>query len=191
MVFPLGILASSRFVPSGSFDLLETQVLGGSTASVTFSNLSTYASTYQHLQLRILVRSNNGAVWEETKLTFNGSASGYRSHVLAGTGSSVFSTWTDATDTYAKPWVFAVGGNATANVYGAAVIDILDPFETTKAKTIRALGGRVPSNGETRIGLSSAVWTNTAAVSSITIAPEAGSSWASNCRFSLYGIKAA
>jgi hypothetical protein len=190
MLIPLGFLAASG-VSAGSFDLLETQTLTGSASSVTFSSLSVYASTYQHLQLRVLVRSNNAQVWEETKLTFNGNSSGYRSHILAGTGSSVFSTWTDATDTYMKPWAFAVGANATANTFGAAVIDILDPFETTKNKTIRTLGGRVPSNGETRIALSSGLWANTAAVTSITIAPEAGSSWSQYSRFSLYGIKAA
>jgi hypothetical protein len=192
MLIPLGFLAASG-VSAGSFDLLESQVLTSNTASITFSNLnSSYGSSYQHLQLRVLVRSNNAQVWEETKLTFNGSSTGYRSHILAGTGSgSPFSAWTDATDSYIKPWAFAVGANATANTFGAAVIDILDPFETTKNKTVKTLGGRVPSNGETRIALSSGLWANTAAVSSITIAPEAGSQWVQYSRFSLYGIKAA
>lgn len=172
-----------------AFHHLETVRLGGGAASVTFSNLARY-SDYQHLQLRVAVRSNNGAVWEEMKLTFNGSTSGYRSHILAGTGGSVFSGWSDVTDTYLKPWAFSVGANATANVFGAAVLDILDPFETTKNKTVKAFGGRVPANGETRVALSSGVWINTAAVTSITMAPEAGSQWVAGCRFSLYGIKA-
>ena len=174
---------------SNYFHHLETVLLGGNAASVTFSNLGQY-SDYQHLQLRVAVRSNNGAVWEEMKLTFNGSTSGYRSHLLGGTGSSVFSAWSDTTDTYLKPWAFSVGANATANVFGAAVLDILDAFETTKNKTVRALGGRVPANGETRIALSSGIWTNTSAITSITMAPEAGSQWVAGSRFSLYGIKA-
>lgn len=190
MPFPLGILASSG-IAKGSYDLITTQVLGGSQDSVTFSSLSQYASTYKHLQLRVVVRSNNAAVWEETKLTFNGSSTGYRSHILAGTGSSVFSTWTDVTTSFMKPWAFAVGNNATANVFGVATIDILDAFQGNKTKTIKALGGRVPSNGETRIALSSGIWTNTNAIDSITIAPEAGTLWLANCRFSLYGIKGA
>jgi hypothetical protein len=193
MPFGLGFFATAGVSASaGSFDLLESQVLTSNTASITFSNLnSSYGSSYQHLQLRVALRSNNAQIWEEVKLNFNGTTSGYWSHILAGTGSgSPFSTDTGSAS-YIKPWAFAVGANATANTFGAAVIDILDPFETTKNKTVRTLGGRVPSNGETRIALSSGLWSNTAAVTSIVIAPEAGSQWVTGSRFSLYGIKAA
>jgi hypothetical protein len=192
MPFGLGFFATAGAGAGAvtSFDLLETQVLGSNTASVTFSSLSGYASSYQHLQLRVALRSNNAQIWEETKLTFNGSTTGYKSHILGGTGSELFST-DSVSGSYIKPWAFAVGANATANTFGIAVIDILDPFETTKNKTVRTLGGRVPANGETRIALSSGLWANTAAVSSINIAPEAGSQWVTNSRFSLYGIKAA
>lgn len=189
MPFGLGFFAVAGASVAGTYELIETQVLGSNTASVTFGSLSQYSTTYKHLQLRVALRSNNAQVWEETKLTFNGSSTGYRSHILAGTGSSVFSTWTDATDSYIKPWAFAVGANATADVFGVAVIDILDAFDTNKNKTVRTLGGRVPANGETRIALSSGLWANTNAVSSIVIAPEAGSQWVTNSRFSLYGIR--
>lgn len=189
MPFGLGFFAAAGAGVAGTFELIETQVLGSNSASVTFGSLSQYSSSYKHLQLRVALRSNNAQVWEETKLTFNGSATGYRSHILAGYGSGIFSSWTDTTDTYMKPWAFAVGANATADVFGVAVIDILEAFSTNKTKTIRCLGGRVPANGEQRIALSSGIWTNTNAIDSIVIAPEAGSQWVTNSRFSLYGIR--
>ncbi len=177
---------SAGAVPSAEY-LIETVALGSNAASVTFSNLDQYAGVFESLTLVVSVRSNNAAVWEEMKLTFNGNTTGYRSQLLGGTGSSVFSAWSDTTSTYAKPWAFSVGANATADVFGAAVIEIVNPYDT-KAKAVRALGGRVPANGETRIALSSAIWQNNSTVSSITIAPEAGTQWLTNSRFSLYGV---
>jgi hypothetical protein len=173
-------------LPSAEY-LIETVVLGSNAASVTFSNLAQYSGVFENLNLVVSVRSNNAQIWEEMKLTFNSSASGYRSHLLGGTGSSVFGAWSDTVSTYAKPWAFSVGANATADTFGAAVIEIANPF-STGARSIRTLGGRVPANGETRVALSSAIWQSGESLNSITIAPEAGSQWLTNSRFSLYGV---
>jgi hypothetical protein len=70
------------------------------------------------------------------------------------------------------------------------VIDILDAFETTKNKTIRSFGGQVGS-GANLILLHSGFWNNTAAISSITLGVNGAPQFATGCRFSLYGIKAA
>ena len=52
----LGVLAAQAeaAAPAGvaAYDLLETEILTGSQASVTFSSLGDYASDYQHLQVR-------------------------------------------------------------------------------------------------------------------------------------------
>jgi hypothetical protein len=58
----LGVLQAQAAgqVAAGSFDLLETQVLTSSAASVTFSSLSTYAADYQHLQIRIVSKVQTG-----------------------------------------------------------------------------------------------------------------------------------
>ena len=47
MPFGLGFFATAGAGAAGSFDLLETQVLGSAQASVTFSSLGTY-SNYKH-----------------------------------------------------------------------------------------------------------------------------------------------
>jgi hypothetical protein len=66
------------------------------------------------------------------------------------------------------------------------LIDLLDPYEP-KNKTVRAFGGSAATYRE--VGLNSALWMSTQAVSSITIAGGNGS-FISGSRFSLYGIKA-
>lgn len=186
MLIPLGILAASG-ASAGSFDLLETQVLGSAQASVTFSSLSTYASTYQHLQIRMIGRTTR-AVTEDgaTRILLNGDGTlgNYRAHFLVGTGSNVVSY-----DSGNNPELGSFpGANAGANQFAPMVIDLLDPFETTKNKTMRMIAGLSGSFNSVR--LHSAVRFNTAATTQIDISATAGN-WAIGSRFSLYGWKVA
>ena len=188
MPFGLGFFATAgaSAASAGSFDLLETQVLGSSTASVTFSSLGTYSPTYKHLQIRMTVRTTRSNTADFLKLTFNADATGYARHALYGNGSSAASYGlTDIISTCDIP-----GGSAGANQFGAVVMDILDAYETTKNKTTRALGGAVGSVN--RIQLDSGLWIDTNAISSIKLesgnAGE-GANLAQYSRFSLYGVK--
>ena len=74
---------------------------------------------------------------------------------------------------------------ATASAFGGGVVDILDPYSTTKNKTIRGLGGLAATN----IALRSGSWASTDSVTSITCLPFSGGNWVAGSRFSLYGIK--
>jgi hypothetical protein len=195
MPFGLGFFATAGAGgAAGSFDLLESQVLGSTTASVTFSSLSSYASTYQHLQLRILARhtSSNGYPLSEIDLQFNGdTASNYSIHGLVGDGGSVTSY--GATNTTIARIGYFTSAQATTGAYAATVLDILDPFETTKYKTLRSLTGVHQSfdgtDPDRAIALLSGSWRNTNAVTSLTLFRTA-LSFASGSRFSLYGIRA-
>jgi hypothetical protein len=177
------LAGNPTFFPT-SFDILETQVLGSTTASVTFSSLSTYAATYQHLQIRAVAKTDRaGATNDNVIMRFNGdSATNYSCHNLRGSSGSVTSG-ANANET--KIICRAVGGND--GNFGAVVIDILDAFETTKHKTTRSLGGYATDIVE----LGSGSWRNTAAVSSILLDQDVGSNFLTGSRFSLYGIKAA
>jgi hypothetical protein len=188
MPITLGILAQSRQeAAAATFQLLESTVLTGSQASVEFTNLTTkYASTYQHLQIRMMLRSNAGAtVTGSPGIQFNGvGGTSYSSHILAGTGSTVTSSANTSSShmfSYYSP-----ASSFAANAFAAYVTDILDPFETTKNTTIRSLGGW--GGGEIR--LLSGAFLNTASITSVLIDNRDGQSWVSGCRFSLYGVKA-
>jgi hypothetical protein len=180
MLIPLGFLAASG-AGGASFDLLQTSLITSSTASVTFSNLNNYASSYQHLQIRYTA-FNSTAYW--FALTFNGdtTAANYRSHRLTGNGSNVQSgTSTGETDGMT---VFALSGSST--IPGSGVIDILDPFETTKNKTLRAFSGF--SNN---VALTSGLWMSTSSATSIEFRTQGGYNMQNGSRISLYGLKAA
>jgi hypothetical protein len=82
---------------------------------------------------------------------------------------------------------YIVQGGATASVFGAGVIDILDYANTSKYKTIRTLSGW-DKNGGGNVGLSSGLWLSTSAISSIVIGSQTGN-LVTNTQFALYGIK--
>ena len=186
---PLGILAaagSKAIVPA--MELISTTVLGGATASVTFSGPW---SAYTHLQLRVTVRKASAATTGgvDYSMRLNGSAvANQSSHSLSGDGASVTS-WAQSGYNHLLFPLMAPGANATAGIFGAGIIDIPDINSTTKAKMIRFFGGH-NSNGNRRVSLiSGQAESVTAALSSITFRDEVGDSFAAGSRFSLYGIK--
>lgn len=189
MPIPLGILAAAGFRPlaAGDFVLLESTTLTTNTASVTFSSLGSYASTYQHLQIRTIARTNrSGAVNDNIQIRFNAdSGSNYAWHQLAGTGSSVVSG-AQTSQTYALGGITA-GNSATSSAFYPSVTDLLDAFESSKNTTIRTLTGLNESDRE--IGLRSAFWNNTASLTSIELRSLNAASFVTGSRFSLYGLR--
>jgi hypothetical protein len=186
----LGILNSQAAGGAvGSYDLLATEILTGSSSSITFASLGDYAADYQHLQIRAVSRLSAGGGQEaQGAIRFNGdSASNYSSHWLLGNGSSVGSAaFTSAN--HMKGLSHSLNAATTGN-FGVGVIDILDPFETTKYKTIRSLTATASAS----IFLTSGNWRNTDAISSVTLQGPTDQSWqiVTGSRFSLYGIRKA
>lgn len=185
MPFGLGFFAVAGAGGSlGAFDLLETQVLGsGGAASVTFNNLTTsYGSTYKHLQIRMTARASRpSSTTDPVIITLNGSGQ-TKSHALYANGSSVNSY---AEGSYSL-WDAITGTNAATGAFGACVIDLLDPFETTKNKTMRAFTG-----ANTVVTLGSVLFATTATTASVTLTPFSATNFLQGSRFSLYGIKGA
>jgi len=160
------------------FHHLETVRLGSSVASVEFTNLGQY-SDYQHLQIRMV---SNASTLQNQFLQINGdTGTNYKSHFLYGDGSSVGSgVYSDNSKIY-----IGNSPNATSQFAGL-IIDILDPFETTKNTTLRILYGS--SGSYSVVQFMSGVWLNSAAVTSILI-DQASGNYLAGSRFSLYGLK--
>lgn len=182
----LGIYASQisghLFAPSGAYDSIATTTLGSTTSSITFSSIP---SAYTHLQIRLFARSTAANVAGGVTLQFNGDTTGsnYYSHYIQADGSSV------AAGPNASASIFydIAGANANTSVFGAIIFDVLDYTNTSKNTTTRALGG-IDNNGNGRMNLTSGLWLNTNAVTSITLTPFSGS-FAANTHCALYGIR--
>lgn len=179
---PLGILAASG-AAGGSYELIESNILTSTASSVTFSSIP---SDYKHLQIRAVTQDSATTSSQHMFLQFNSDAgTSYSYHLLNGYGPAVQS-YGIANKTEIQLWD-ATPGDTTPQIFGAAIIDILDYANTNKNTTTRALHGALNTN-EQDISLASGLWMNTAAVSSITLINNyqyfnAGS------RFSLYGIR--
>jgi hypothetical protein len=170
----------------GDYELIETTILGTGAAEIIFSSLATYASTYKHLQIRLVARTNRAAVVDSAVIQFNGdNASNYNRHVLQGDGSSVSSF----AETGASGYVGRITGDtATANSFAPAVAEILDAYSSTKNTTVRSLTGYHNSTTP-QLYLTSTLWRNTASLTSIRLLPNVGTNFVAGSRFSLYGIR--
>jgi hypothetical protein len=184
MLIPFGTLAASGAGAAlPAMELISTTVLPSSAADVTF-DVSSLASTYKHLQIRMVARCTFSDPERSIYLQLNGDGSNnYSNHGLfaqpPGNPGSYGTT----------SFLFFIGSFAAANAasgaYGAAVIDILDAFSATKNKTMKSLAGSATTP---QVSLRSAAWLNTNSITSIKIYDNT-SNLVAGSRFSIYGIK--
>jgi hypothetical protein len=77
----LGVTASG--FDTGAYELISTTILGSAQSSVVF-DVSSYTSTYKHLQIRVVTRTDRGANEDILGIRFNGdTGSNYITHLLA------------------------------------------------------------------------------------------------------------
>jgi len=183
----IGVIASSggAAVAGGDYESIATVTVGsGGAANVTFSSIP---STYQHLQIRYIVRSTQASTETGINARLNSdTGSNYAWHYLFGDGASA-AAGAGSTQTSIN-LVNVAGGNATASSFAAGVLDVLDYANTSKYKTLRLLQGW-DGNGSGRVNLSSGLWMSTSANNAIQFYPSSGN-WAQYSSFALYGIKA-
>ena len=180
----LGIWASQNYprITNAYESIATTTVGGGGSSTITFSSIP---STYKHLQVRGISRGTGGSE-RAVYIKFNGdSGSNYNGHNLTGNGTAA-SAGNEGTAGYTIGAITA-GSLATASVYGASVIDILDYQNTNKYKTVRSLDG-YDTNGGGKVELRSGLWMSTSAVNQIELTLSSNS-FEQYSQFALYGIK--
>jgi hypothetical protein len=165
---------------AGSYESIATVTVGsGGSSSITFSSIP---STYTHLQIRCIAKwTYSGTDQSNINISFNTSTI-YGYHSLRGNGTAVAVGYGAG---YAYLQTFMPSGRA--NTFGISIIDVLDYTSSIKNKTVRALGG-YDANGTGFIGFGSGGSFNTAAITSVTLAPDSDA-WGELSQFSLYGIK--
>jgi hypothetical protein len=169
---------------SGSdFELIQTAILGITTASVTF-DVSKYINIYKHLQIRLVGRGDAASNYVNTGYRFNGSTSTYAIHELYGAGSSVTSGGGISVTEGSIGYI--AGANAGASIFGISIMDIPDFASSNKNKTTKALTG-LHSAGPL-IDLRTGVWVSTDAITLITIFPTSGN-FVAGTRISVYGVR--
>lgn len=169
-----------------SYESIATANGTGSSGTITFSSIP---STFKHLQIRGIMRTDEaGATETNCYITVNGvTGTSYAYHILRGNGSTVIASGGASTG-FTFPGN-ATGAAATASVMGVLIVDILDYGSTTKNKTLRYFTG-FDRNGAGEVYVSSGLYNSTNAISSIEI-KTSSNNWTTSTTFALYGIKEA
>ena len=170
-----------------NYVLLERTELNASAASVTFSNIP--QTGYTDLKIVASTRSAAANAVDALYGRFNASSTGYTNKVLYGetTGTGSFSP----SISYAHLG-YGVGGNGTANTFSN--VEIYIPNYTSSNNKSVSVDAVTETNATTaQAGVQSfeaALWSNSAAITSITFTQESGSNFAQYSTFSLYGLAA-
>jgi len=173
---------------SGMF-ALATVSLTTASSSIVFSGIP---QNYTHLQVRGLLRSDKSADTNaDLYLWLNGDLSGnnYTRKYLRGNGSAASSLgYGNGNNPVAGE---ATGASSAAGTFGSTVIDILDYTSSSKNTVVRTFHGQEQNSSAGNVWLTSSVWLNTAAVTSLTFTLQASTNFVAYSSFALYGIKVA
>ena len=182
----IGITASQNYPRvTNSFESIATVTVSTAVSSISFTSIP---STYKHLQIRGIARTTRTSSGQATlRFRINGDdGTNYSYHRLFGDGSTLTASG-EASQSYGY-FYFGATTSDTSDRFGASVWDILDYTNTSKNTTLRFLGG-LDTNGAGGVGIGSAAWLSTAAVTGITISIDGAFNFTQYSQFALYGIK--
>jgi len=168
---------------ANTMTLIASSTVGsGGTATISFSSIP---STYTDLLFKCSVRTNAGVTVDNIFFTVNGSGTSYSGKMVYGNGASAVSSTSSSTqfDSLIQP-----GASSTTSTFGSTEIYIPN-YTSSNYKSFSA-DSVSENNGTTAWAiLSAGLWSNTSAITSVTItAPGSGSFIAASTAY-LYGIK--
>jgi hypothetical protein len=183
------LAGNTAYDPAATWLIQRITPSGGAT-TVTFSSIP---QTYKHLQIRAICKDTyaTGNQAASYNIRFNSdSGANYTYHYLRGNGSTVSAGASTGTTSATIFYGAANSGTSVTNVFGTSIVDIHDYTSTAKYKTVRSFAGADGNGVSTTsflLALSSNLWLNTAAISTITIIPDI-TAFATGTTFALYGM---
>jgi hypothetical protein len=166
-----------------NYILLERTELNASAASVVFANIP--QTGYTDLKIVCSARTDRSAAGSDwIKISFNGVTTNLSMRSLYGSGSTAGS-YTD-TGIYSS----TNSNSQTATTFGNTEFYI--PNYTGNTNKSVSADGVSETNASTNndMTLVAGLWSSTAAITSVTLAPYTGPNFLANSTFSLYGIAA-
>lgn len=156
----------------------------GGAADITFSSIP---ATFTDLKLVISSRSTQAGLGEANRISFNGdtTSGNYTQKRLLGVGSGAGSSQSQTL----RESLFNVGSNATASTFANSEIYIPN-YASANAKSVSIDTVTENNATEAYAALIAILWSGTAAITSIALVPETGSStFVQYSTAALYGIK--
>lgn len=174
-------------MPDTFVKIASVTVGAGGASSIDFTSIP---STYTDLVVKISARSNrsDGITYDNLSIRFNGSSTGYTNRMVFGNGSSASSA---VGSTSFISWGYATGNTGvTSNTFGS--VDLYIPNYAGSTNKSVSLDSVTENNATSAIAsLSAGLWSNTSAITSISIAATAEASplLLQHSTATLYGIK--
>jgi hypothetical protein len=164
---------------ANTFELIASSTVGsGGAASIDFTSI---ASTYTDLVLKVSTRSNTAAALTAVNLSLNSSTASFTAKFLLGTGSAAVS------GSQARFTGHADAATATSNTFQNGEIYIPN-YAGSNYKSYSADSVQEDNTTAAYASLIAGLWSNTAAITSVTLTPDAGSFVQYSTAY-LYGVK--
>lgn len=162
-----------------TYEAIATVTVGsGGAATIQFTSIP---ATFTDLLIKLSGRTTHAALADSVYFTFNSSTSNFSSRILYGDGGSA-SQFTQARYAGSQS-----GSTATASTF--ASIDLYIPNYAGSNNKSYSVDAVTENNGSTAYAyLAAGLWSDTTAISGITLTPNAGS-FAQYSSATLYGIK--
>ena len=155
----------------------------GGAANIDFSLIP---STYTDLVLKLSLRGSDANNYVNSRITFNGSGSGYTCKMLYGLGSGSAASLNNSVTNAVDFSSYGTGSNATASTFGS--VDVYIPNYAGSTNKSLSVDQVSENNATTAIAaLTAGLWSNTAAINQITITPAVGT-YVQYSTATLYGI---
>jgi hypothetical protein len=167
-----------------TYTLIASNTVGsGGAATVTFSSI---AGTYTDLLVKISARDSISSTRTVAAVTFNSSTANYSSKVLYGVNGSFVGSENGASSS--TGWTYVTGDTATASTFSNTEL-YLPNYAGSNYKSLSndaTAETNSASAGVTAIAAS--LWSDSAAITSITFTASASATFMQYSTFYLYGI---
>lgn len=140
-----------------------------------------------YTDLKIVISSRavlSGYTWVYGGIRFNGDTNTYTGKSMFGDGSTTYSSSYSTNFGYA---IESTAANATANAFGNAEIYIPNYTSSNKKSYSSDQVSETNATG-TEIALCSGLWSQTSAITSVTLYPGGGSYFSAGTTATLYGV---
>jgi hypothetical protein len=164
-----------------TFTLIASSTVGsGGASNITFSSIP---STYTDLCIKASIRTAYSDQYDGLTFTFNGSTANFTTKQLYGTGSTAAS---NSSSSNGGPLINA--NTSTSSTFGNAEIYIPN-YTGSNNKSVSSDG--VTENNATQAfgGIIATLWSQSAAITSITLGSANASNYLQHSTAYLYGIK--
>lgn len=168
---------------ANTYELIASSTVGsGGASSITFTSIS---SSYTDLLVKCSIRDTTGGVGAYLYMRLNSdTGANYSTNTIEGNGSSAAS-YASTSQTKMLLWN-TNGGGATANTFGNAELYIPNYLSSSTKTVLIDTVAETNASGQ-YMDIVAGFWNNTAAITSLTLLPDAG--FAQYSTAYLYGIK--